>query len=68
MTCLLCDGRPSFVGVFTPNDQAGAGAPGGKTRAVAYCLCAGCAARPEAFERVETIILGELAAAEAERN
>jgi hypothetical protein len=59
----LCSGPPAGAGVYIPNDQAGHGAPPGKLRLFAYCLCSDCEARPDAQAQVEALALrsvGEL--------
>jgi hypothetical protein len=50
ITCLLCDDKPEFTGLFVPDDQRRFGAPPGKTRAVVYALCGAGAERPDKAE------------------
>ena len=58
--CLICSGRPDFIGIFIPNDPIRWGAPAGKTRFVRYCLCEKCHGRQDTPERVEKIVRAEL--------
>lgn len=59
--CLVCGGTPSVVGVFVPDDPSRFGAPEGKSRVVKYILCQRCADDPTTPDRVEKIILSEMA-------
>jgi hypothetical protein len=67
-SCLLCGNDPDFLAVFRPTDQAAAGAPPGKTRAIAYALCARCWLLPDLTQRCEEKIRVELDLDDLERN
>lgn len=59
--CLLCGGKPDVIGAFVPERPEDFGGMPGKVRIFRYCLCSACQAKPDARERVEKVILAELA-------
>jgi hypothetical protein len=63
--CLLCDRRPTYVGIWVPTPAASRrlGAAAGKQRLARYALCRRCRHRRGAVGRVEERILSEVAAA-----
>jgi len=63
--CLLCGGKPLFIGIFVPQNSQLWGASIGKARFVRYCLCEKCKDKSDTPEKVEKVILSGLAGGEA---
>jgi hypothetical protein len=58
--CLLCGGKPFFVGIFVPANPQVYGAAEGKTRLIRYCLCDTCKEKSDTPGKVEKVIFAEL--------
>jgi hypothetical protein len=67
-SCLLCGEEPDFLALFRPHDQQAVEAPPGKTRAIAYALCARCWLLPDLTKRCEERIRSELGQDDPGRN
>ena len=63
--CVLCGDKAAWRGLWRPTPECSQvlGAPAGKIRIVAYSLCRGCRALPDANTRAEERMLAEAAAA-----
>ncbi len=59
--CLLCGGKPSVIGLFVPENSEAWGGCKDKVRLFRYCLCKRCNKKSDRAERVEKVILSELA-------
>lgn len=59
--CTLCRRRTVNVGAFFPYDSQKYGAQPGKTRVLIYRLCDSCHDLPDWSERVDDVILKDLA-------
>lgn len=55
-TCLLCDGKPSVMGVFDPYNQQMYDAPINKHRFIVYYLCDHCFNQPDKLDQIEATI------------
>ena len=63
--CLLCDGVPNTVAIFTPEDSQRFGADGRKRRYVRYCLCRDCFEKTKdaaGIQEIEDVILRKVMA------
>jgi hypothetical protein len=59
--CLLCGGKPFCIGIFVPENSQQWSASSGKSRFIRYCLCEKCKSKTDTPDKVEKVILSELA-------
>lgn len=59
-SCLLCSGKPSFVGLFAPDNSQEWGAAQGQARFFRYCLCHGCRTKDKLRDKVEIVLWAEV--------
>jgi len=58
-TCLLCGGKPGFIGIFVPEHPEVWGGKERKTRLIRYCLCLECKQRDNQ-ECIEKVLFARL--------